>query len=514
MLCVGIPIGSAGFITAALQEVVADIRVKADLIVQTGKATVNASQALMTSACLGLASMFNHLLRSLPPSAIAMQAREVDAISFDCVRSLLRLTHVDLDSEVGGEMRQRLFLPTGEEGGGVGVMSCVRVADAAYIGHWALVGPTVSKMLPHLSLADPETMALQPLAELKLAAKRVADVAKASGIKRVVSDLPVLLANSQRGLQGEIGEHLNDIARQRFLVSMPRETEAQKARVRAFVSGSSKEAGAALYVSRLHHPNRLTDNEHRVNFALRLGVDAFPPPLKAVKCPDCQQTIGDLTAHALSCSSSEARANRTKLHTAMEVASRLLLRELDPQLIVNGANDAYPVDYGFAAMKTEFINHHADASVFDSETSTTHLIDFTFCNAQRSSGLNGAKPGAHGDMADDLKEKQYVAQFEGFSSKSSTALVVLSMERHGSWSKGTRGYWAARLDKADSHQKTLEFPTHLSVLTRRVRQTLAIALWRVNACHILQFYRRAIHGTQRRCAQDGESHVVDPEGGI
>ena len=78
------------------------------------------------------------------------------------------------------------------------------------------------------------------------------------------------------------------------------------------------------------------------------------------------------------------------------------------------------------------------------------------------------------------------------------------MERHGSWSKGTRDYWAACVHAAHQRQKTSEFPVPpLSVLTRRVRQTLAVALMRVNASHILQFRRRALEGAQRRVGQEG-----------
>ena len=78
------------------------------------------------------------------------------------------------------------------------------------------------------------------------------------------------------------------------------------------------------------------------------------------------------------------------------------------------------------------------------------------------------------------------------------------MERHGSWSKGTRDYWAACVHAAHQRQKTSEFPVPISVLTRRVRQTLAVALMRVNASHIiLQFRRRALEGTQRCVGQEG-----------
>ena len=90
------------------------------------------------------------------------------------------------------------------------------------------------------------------------------------------------------------------------------------------------------------------------------------------------------------------------------------------------------------------------------------------------------------------------------------------MERHGSWSKGTRQYWDERVQAAHQRQAaTKEIPTPLSVITRRVLQTLAIALWRSNASHILQFYRR-VYNSARRVVGSGivEELVAGPGGGI
>ena len=199
---VGVPQGSAAHVTAKLDEVVAGIQAKADALVQTQKASANTVQALVTSACLGLASMFNFLMRSLPPDTVMAHARKVDAISVACVRSLLGLSHVDLETAEGIEFTERLFLSEG----GMRLQSCARAADAAYIGHWALIGPAVQKMLPHVQLTDPATMSLKPLAALKATAERVSAAAEEEGIKRVVRDLPLMLSNSARGLQGIIGK--------------------------------------------------------------------------------------------------------------------------------------------------------------------------------------------------------------------------------------------------------------------------------------------------------------------
>ena len=278
------PLGSAGFVSAKLDAVVAGIKAKADALVQTQKVSPNTVQSLVTSACLGLASMFNHQMRSLPPDTVIAHARQVDQISVSCLRSLLGLTHVDLETAEGIEFTERLFLSEG----GMRLQSCARAVDAAHIGHWALIGPTVQKMLPGLQLADPATMSLQPLSALKATADRVAAAAEEVAIKRVVKDLPLMLSNSARGLQGLIGQHRSALALKRFQGSMPTATLAERARKRAFISGASKEAGAAVHVSRRSLQNRLSDDEYRVNCALRLGVDAFkfPPPLVAVKCPD------------------------------------------------------------------------------------------------------------------------------------------------------------------------------------------------------------------------------------
>ena len=115
----------------------------------------------------------------------------------------------------------------------------------------------------------------------------------------------------------------------------------------------------------------------------------------------------------------------------------------------------------------------------------------------KSTGKNGAAPGGQANVAEAEKYKEYAKMFVGISEDSSPALVILAMERHGSFSKGTLAYWKAAVHAAHERQKTSEFPVHLSVLTRRVFQTLAVALWRLNASHILQFHRRAFDGARR-----------------
>jgi hypothetical protein len=91
-----------------------------------------------------------------------------------------------------------------------------------------------------------------------------------------------------------------------------------------------------------------------------------------------------------------AQPGRTRLHTAMEVTCRTLLRDLGPSLIVTDSRDhAYPHDHGFAASviasTPEAINHHADAGVLDTKTGQKTLIDFTFTNAAGKPGRDGAE---------------------------------------------------------------------------------------------------------------------------
>ena len=514
MLIAGIPLGSAAFVAAELDKVVTGIQSKADAMVQTATSTPSASQAVHTSACLGLASMFTHLLRSLPPSDVEMHARLVDDISVGCLRKLLALEHVDADSAAGHDMRDRMFLSAKQ---GLGLMSCARMVDAAYIGHWALVGPTVQKMLPLIALSDNATMALRPLAELTAAAARIKAVAASSGIKRLVSDVPLMLSNSVHGLQGDIGSHLNELAYERVKKGMPIATAEQQARRRALISGASKEAGAGVHASRRFRLNRLTHNEHRVTCALRLGVDAFPAPMVPVRCPDCHQIISDLTAHALACGSKQAQGRRTEIHTSMDTASRELLRSLGPELVVSGSYNAYPFDCGFqtTVAHPEAVNHHADAHVFDTSSGTSYLIDFTFTNAAVKTGKNGAAPGSQADAKEAEKEKQYADEFVGFTANSSPALLILAMEHHGSWSKGTCDYWEAIAHRASVREKaTSAYPTHKSVIIRRVRQTLAVALRRLIAARILQFHRRAIYGAQRVGRRSGRGGVLSPSGGL
>ena len=136
-----------------------------------------------------------------------------------------------------------------------------------------------------------------------------------------------------------------------------------------------------------------------------------------------------------------------------------------------------------SAAHPEAINHRADACIYDTVTGDRHLSDITFkfTNTAGKSGVDGAGPGFHADVAEGLKIKQpeYAEQFPDFNLKQSSdpSLMILCMERLGGWSKGTRQYWDERVQAAHQRQATTrEIPTPLSVFTRRVLQTLAIAL--------------------------------------
>jgi len=48
--------------------------------------------------------------------------------------------------------------------------------------------------------------------------------------------------------------------------------------------------------------------------------------------------------------------------------------------------------------------------------------------------------------------------FDGLSAVSAPALVILAMERHGSFSKGTLAYWKAAVHAAHEHQNDVGVP--------------------------------------------------------
>jgi len=123
----------------------------------------------------------------------------------------------------------------------------------------------------------------------------------------------------------------------------------------------------------------------------------------------------------------------------------------------------------------EAINHRADAYVFDLSTGTGHLIDYTFVNSMKSTGKNGAAPGGQADVAEVEKYKEYGQMFDGLSADSSPALVILAMERHGSFSKGTLAYWKAAVHAAHERQKTSESPS--TYLSRRVHWSTGLGRW-------------------------------------
>ena len=88
----------------------------------------------------------------------------------------------------------------------------------------------------------------------------------------------------------------------------------------------------------------------------------------------------------------------------------------------------------------------------------------------------------------------------------------LCWELQGSCSKGTSDYFDACVTTAHAREKLSQFPTPKSVLIRRVRQTLAIALRRINAAYILQFRRRALDSARRVGAVEGVGVPVGAAG--
>ena len=85
-------------------------------------------------------------------------------------------------------------------------------------------------MLPKLALTEAATLQLAPLLAPQKAAERVAAAATASEIKRMVDELPMLLSNRSKGLQGEISRHQAEVKQERYVKSMPMGTAEQKAR--------------------------------------------------------------------------------------------------------------------------------------------------------------------------------------------------------------------------------------------------------------------------------------------
>jgi len=119
----------------------------------------------------------------------------------------------------------------------------------------------------------------------------------------------LMLSNSALGLQGLLAQN------------------------RTFIS-------RAVHISRCSLLNRLSNDEYRVNCAFRLGVDAFPSLRVKVKCPYCFQTRSESTSHGLCCPSAAAQGKRTEVHTAMDVAYRVLIRGLNPDCAVTCSLDA------------------------------------------------------------------------------------------------------------------------------------------------------------------------------
>ncbi len=128
----------------------------------------------------------------------------------------------------------------------------------------------------------------------------------------------------------------------------------------------------------------------------------------------------------------------------------------------------------------------------------------------------------HADVAEDAKLQQYAKEFPGFSPESTQRAAY--RWRSSAWSITAAGarvhaYWDAREIAAHTRQTAnVEFPIPLPVISRRVLQTLAIALWRINASRIIQFHpgRRACYGAQQlrnSLSNEAETLAVGPGNG-
>jgi hypothetical protein len=166
------------------------------------------------------------------------------------------------------------------------------------------------------------------LVELKAALQRVSAAATTSAVKRTVADVAQLLCNSQRGLQGLISGHLVAVAEERYLGSMSTVTEADKLRKRAFVSGLSTEAAAAVYVFAPPPPQPFDGLGVPLQLCTQAGGFSFPGAREGSKVsglPPAHPDRLDYTRTSQACGRQEAQTQRTKLHTAMEIATCRLL---------------------------------------------------------------------------------------------------------------------------------------------------------------------------------------------
>ena len=152
----GCPIGSNEFVEEELNRIVDGIKSQLDRF-QTTASIISSKpkQDIHTLYCIlkkCIASQFNHLLRTCPPSLTARAAARLDDIS---IKFLTQVTNTEdiinhLSIEDKYTVLSKVFLPASKTG--IGITSSLKVSQAAFIGSISLSAYWINKIINNLNI--------------------------------------------------------------------------------------------------------------------------------------------------------------------------------------------------------------------------------------------------------------------------------------------------------------------------------------------------------------------------
>ena len=168
LIIAGCPMGSDEYVREELNNIVNGIKSQLDRL-QTAASPVSSKpkQDIHTLYCIlkyCIASQFNHVLRSCPPSLTASAATKLDDIS---IKFLSKITNTEeainnLTNEEKLNVINKIFLPSSKAG--MGITSSLKVAKAAYVGSICISAHWMNKIISHLSIQE-ETLLLPTFRE-------------------------------------------------------------------------------------------------------------------------------------------------------------------------------------------------------------------------------------------------------------------------------------------------------------------------------------------------------------
>ncbi len=278
VLVAGSPVGSDDFVSDHLEQKLVEVRRElADLhevLSLSAQFSDVTAQGIFSILRKCIPTEFTNLMRSVPPRLSIPFASRVDEAVWTTARHVLHLAG-RLDN--AHETRDRVFLPV--RNGGLGIMSLVDTAHAAYSGSWALCGETVRQLLrdtidvPADWYVPTPSSPVSPI--LMDLASSVRQLQQSNALANVTPTSWILTSESR--VQKVISQNLSDAKSDRILEGIF--SPVMRA---SFLGCRTPESGAWVEASPCFPWSRLTDAVFRC--AAKTRLSAHPESIDFCQC--------------------------------------------------------------------------------------------------------------------------------------------------------------------------------------------------------------------------------------